>query len=137
MAEFLFFLSNHPILTGLWVLFFCGILLYHRRTSAASVSVQQAILLVNRSEGVILDIRDKKEFDAGHIVDAINIPVSKFDQRVVELSKYKKTPVVVVCKLGQQSGDVAKKLTSAGHEEVVRLGGGISEWQAQSLPLIS
>jgi rhodanese-related sulfurtransferase len=137
MAEFLFFLSNHPILTGLWVLFSCGILLYHRRTSAASVSVQQAILLVNRSEGVILDIRDKKEFDAGHIVDAINIPASKFDQRVVELSKYKKTPVVVVCKLGQQSGDVAKKLTSAGHEEVVRLGGGISEWQAQSLPLIS
>ena len=92
---------------------------------------------MNRSEAVFIDIRYNKEFDAGHIVDAINIPASKLEQRMVELSKYKKTPLIVVCKLGQQSGDVAKKLTVAGYEDVVRLGGGISEWQAQSLPLIT
>ena len=55
--------------------------------------------MINRNEAVVLDVRDKKEFDSGHIVDSINIPVSKLGQRVTELDKHKQKPVVVVLML--------------------------------------
>jgi rhodanese-related sulfurtransferase len=55
---------------------------------------------------------------------------------VTELDKHKEKPVVVVCKVGQHSGDACKTLQEAGFEQVVRLGGGIAEWKAQSLPLV-
>ena len=36
----------------------------------------QAVTLINRQDAVVVDIRDK-EFEAGHIVDAIHIPLAK------------------------------------------------------------
>jgi len=43
---------------------------------------------------------------------------------------------VVVCKLGQQSGEAAKTLQEAGHVEVYKLSGGLAEWKAQTMPLV-
>jgi len=43
---------------------------------------------------------------------------------------------VVVDKIGQHSGGVGKTLTKESYD-VRRLGGGISEWQGASLPLVS
>ena len=101
-----------------------------------SVGPQQAVMLINRSDAVVVDVRDKKEFDSGHIVDSINIPLSKFDQRIAELDKHKEKPIVVVCKMGQHSTEASKKLNNAGFAQVVKLGGGLTEWKSQSLPLI-
>ena len=85
---------------------------------------------------MIVDIREKKEFDSGHIVDSIHIPLAKLKQRLTELKKHTEKPVVVVCKLGQQSGEAAKTLQEAGHVEVYKLSGGLAEWKAQTMPLV-
>ncbi|MCG8414778.1 MAG: rhodanese-like domain-containing protein [Pseudomonadales bacterium] len=136
MAQFIEFIGNHLVLSAMWVLTFGAIIVYHQRTGSSSVGPQQAVMLINRKNAVVVDVRDKKEFEAGHIVDSINIPLTKLKQRITELKKHKEKPVVVVCKLGQHSGEAAKTLTEAGHEEVVKLSGGITEWKAQSLPLV-
>jgi rhodanese-related sulfurtransferase len=52
------------------------------------------------------------------------------------LKKHKEKPVIVVCKLGQHSSEAAKQLQEDGFSEVYRLSGGVTEWKAQSLPLI-
>ena len=93
-------------------------------------------MLINREDAVVVDVRDKKEFDTGHVVDSFNIPLARLKQRITELKKYKNKPVLVVCKLGQHSGEAAKIIQEAGYEEVFRLSGGITEWKAQSLPLV-
>lgn len=93
-------------------------------------------MLINRSDAIVVDVRDKKEFEAGHIVGSINIPLAKIDQRMTELKKHQEKPVIVVCKLGQQSGEAAKKIQEAGHEQVYKLSGGVTEWKAQSMPLV-
>ena len=120
----------------MWALTASAIVFYHMRTAAASVGPQQAVMLINRKDAVVVDIRDKKEFDAGHIVDSINIPLAKLKQRVTELKKHKEKPVLVVCKLGQHAGEAVKTLEESGHSEVIRLAGGITEWKAQSYPLV-
>jgi rhodanese-related sulfurtransferase len=136
MDQFVEFIGNHLLLSAMWVISVGAIIVYHQRTGASSVAPQKAVMLINRQDAVVVDVREKKEFESGHIVDSINIPLAKLKQRLTELNKHKEKPVVVVCKLGQHSGDAAKTLQEAGHAEVFKLSGGITEWKAQSLPLI-
>ncbi|MBU15313.1 MAG: sulfurtransferase [Gammaproteobacteria bacterium] len=136
MEQFIEFIGNHLVLSAMWLATVAAIIFYHQRTASAAVGPQQAVMLINRKDAVVVDIRDKKEFDAGHIVDSINIPLAKLKQRVSELKKHKDKPVLVVCKLGQHSGDAAKTLEEAGHSEVIRLSGGVTEWKSQSYPLV-
>lgn len=136
MAQFVEFIANHWILSTLWIITLGAIVVYQQRSSGNSVGPQQAVMLINRQDAVVVDIREKKEFDEGHVVDAINIPLAKLKQRVTELKKYKDKPVIVVCKLGQQSADAARTLKEEGYTQVYRMSGGITEWKSQSLPLI-
>jgi len=136
MAQFLEFIGNHLLLSAMWVITLGAIMMYHQRTGASSVGPQKAVMLINRQGAVVVDVREKKEFDTGHIVDSINIPLAKLKQRLSELRKHKEKPVVVVCKLGQHSGDAAKTIQESGYAEVFRLSGGLTEWKAQSLPLV-
>ena len=136
MTQFFEFIGNHLYLSSMWVVTLGVIIMYHQRTASSSVGPQQAVMLINRKEAIVVDVREKKEFESGHIVDSINIPMTKLKQRITEVWKYKDKPMVVVCKLGQHSGQAAKILQEAGHADVVRLAGGLTEWKAQSLPLV-
>ena len=49
------------------------------------LSVHELTRAVNNDGAVILDVRDSKEFKAGHIVDAINIPYTKVDDSLGKL----------------------------------------------------
>ena len=86
---------------------------------------------------MVVDIREKKEFETGHIVDAINIPLVKLGKSFNQLKKHKEKPIVVVCKMGQQSGEAVKTLEAEGFGEVYKMSGGVAEWKAQSLPLVT
>lgn len=136
MAQFIEFIGNNWMLASLWLGLFSAFLFFLAKTGAKSVSTQEAVMLINRKDGVLLDIRDKKEFDAGHIVDAISMPSTKLASHLTELEKYKSRPVIVVCRMGQHSGDACKTLQGAGFTEVVRLRGGMAEWRGQNLPVI-
>lgn len=136
MAQFIEFVGNHWILSTIWVGFVVALALHRNKTSGESVSAQQAVMQINRADALVLDIRDKKEFDAGHIVDAVHIPLNKLAARVAELEKHKQAPIVIACKLGQHSIDAVKVLKGAGFDKVMRLSGGMTEWRAQNLPMV-
>jgi rhodanese-related sulfurtransferase len=136
MTRFLEFLVNHWILSGLWLVVFAALIAYVNSKSAKTVSPHQATLLINKQNGLFLDIRERKDFDKGHIVDAINIPLAKLHERITELEKKKELPIVVVCQMGQQSGEAVKALEAKGFTQVSRMSGGMNEWQVQSLPVV-
>ena len=106
------------------------------RRSGKNLTPQQAINLVNSEEGVFVDLRDAAEFGKGHISEALNIPATKLDERVAELDKYRQKPIILVCKMGQATGAVGKKLNAKGFDQVYRMGGGMTEWSACQLPLV-
>ncbi|MES2606356.1 MAG: rhodanese-like domain-containing protein [Pseudomonadota bacterium] len=136
MARFVEFAVNHWMLTGLWLAIAIALLAYLNSKIASSLSPHQAVALVNKEDGVVLDIRERKEFDKGHIVDAINIPLSKLADRAAELEKHKESPIIVVCQHGQNSGEAVKLLQTKGFAKANKLGGGLSEWQTQNLPVV-
>ncbi len=53
-----------------------------------------------------------------------------------ELEKHKEKPLVLVCKMGQHSGAIGKKLAAQGFTGVRRMSGGMMEWQNSNLPLV-
>lgn len=114
-----------------------AMLIFHEsRKSGPSVSPQQAINLVNSESGVFLDLRDAGDYKQGHIVAALNIPASKVESRMGELEKHKSSPIVLVCKMGQQAGAAGKQLRAKGFERVYKMSGGMSEWGNLQLPTV-
>jgi rhodanese-related sulfurtransferase len=136
MALFLEFLAQQWILVAALAVA-VGLLLNHEsRRSGQSLSPQQAITLVNKEQGLFLDLRDSSDYGNGHIVDALNIPLAKLDARIAELESYREKPLVLVCKMGQHSGAVGKKLNAQGFNRVYRMSGGMMEWGNLQLPLV-
>ena len=70
----------------------------------------------------ILDVREVPEYEAGHIINAINIPLSQLRDRIKEIPKDQ--PVYVHCRSGQRSYNAVLALQSNGYDKVFNLSGG-------------
>lgn len=64
---------------------------------------------------VIVDVRTKGEYQAGHIEGSKNIPLDIIETDAVRLKKLNK-PIITVCRSGNRSGMAKSILTSAGIE---------------------
>jgi len=136
MDRFFEFIGNHPFLAGTFVLLLALFIRNEMRRGGHSISAQQLVDLVNREGAVVVDVRDRKEFESGHIVGAVNIPYASLDTRIDELRKYAEKPVIVACRMGQHSGAAGTLLRKQGFKNVSRLAGGMAEWLNQNLPVV-
>ena len=136
MDQFVTFVSNHPFLVGAFAVLLALFIRNEMNRGGATVSAQQLVDMVNKDNALVLDVRDKAEFDQGHIVGAVNIPYANLEARLDELSKEKDRAVVIACKMGQHAGTAGTMLSKAGFSNVSRLRGGITEWRGQSLPVV-
>jgi rhodanese-related sulfurtransferase len=110
---------------------------HESRKGGPTLTTQQLINKVNQEQGVVVDIRGNDEFSEGHIVDALNIPQAKVVDRMAELEPYRDRPIILVCKMGQNTGAIGKQLRAKGFENVYRLSGGMTEWTSSQLPLVT
>lgn len=130
------FIGNHYILTTAFLVVLTLLIITEGRKAGKALTTQQATALINKENALVVDIRPKKDYSAGHIVDSLNIPLDSIAKRQSELDKYKEKPLILVCANGQNAGGVAKQLKAAGHTQVSRLASGISGWRADGLPLV-
>lgn len=82
----------------------------------------------------ILDVREHSEWHAGHIADAVHIPMRQLAARQDEIATDK--PVVCVCRSGARSGEVARALVRAGYD-AHNMEGGMKAWSKAGLPFVS
>ena len=137
MALFLEFLTQQWILAAALLAVVVMLLMHETRKSGPSLSPQKAINIVNAEQGVFLDLRDAADYKQGHIVDALHIPSSKLADRIPELEKFRNKPIVLVCKMGQQSGGAGKQLKANNFDKVYKMTGGMMEWSNLQLPTVS
>jgi len=100
-----------------------------------TVSHHQLTRLVNDGSAVVVDLRDAAEFKGGHIVDALHIPHAKLNDRVNELKSHQTKTIILVDKMGHHAGTAGRVLKAKGFE-VNRLEGGMTDWQANNLPVV-
>jgi len=100
------------------------------------VTPEQAYdLMTNDPKVIYLDVRSVPEFDAGHAVRAINIPLMHFTPeqgmspnpdfvRVVEANLPKDSHIVVGCKTGGRSARACDIMSQLGYTDVANVLGG-------------
>ncbi|ABE50454.1 Rhodanese-like protein [Methylobacillus flagellatus KT] len=131
------FFANNALWIGLAI--GSGIMLVWptiKRGAGAAISASDAVILINRSHAVVLDVRDDAEFAAGHIAEAKHIPLSQLPERIKELNKFKERPVLVYCESGARASKAAAILAKNEFKQVQQLQGGIRAWQDAKLPLV-
>lgn len=93
------------------------------------IEVSQVRELVE-SGAFIIDAREPDEYQAGHLRNAINIPLSQFRDRLNEIPKDR--PVYIHCRSSQRSYNMVRALQNLGYENVVNISGsylGICEYE--------
>ncbi|MDP1644712.1 MAG: rhodanese-like domain-containing protein [Thiobacillus sp.] len=86
-------------------------------------------------DALVLDVREDKEFAAGHIPKARHIPLGQLAGRLQELDKFKSKPILITCRSGQRSARACGMLKKAGFETVYNQAGGIIAWERANLPV--
>jgi len=99
------------------------------------ISPAQATQLINRSDAVVIDVRDAGEYAAGHLLNAQHIPLAELDKRLGELDKLKDKPVILNCQTGSRSASACDILRKAGFTQVHNLEGGIAAWEQAGMPV--
>lgn len=89
---------------------------------------------ISDDQAVLIDVRETHEFDAGHIADAIHIPLSNFDINALPSPTDKH--LVFYCAVGMRSQAVADQLMTNGIvEAAINMAGGIQAWSMAGYPL--
>lgn len=99
------------------------------------VGVNEAVMLLNKDNTVVLDVREDKEIQGGIIKDARHIKLGDLTDKISSVGKNKQDPVLVYCRSGSRSGHACQQLTKAGYEDVSNLSGGILAWESANLPV--
>ena len=122
MQQYIDFVTSNPILSLAWVGLVVAIIASVVKQKTAGYTVvapNEATVLVNREDGVFIDIRSRDEYRQGHISGALHILPSQIkEQNITDLEKYKSAPIIVVCKTGQTAQESANLLKKAGFENV-------------------
>jgi NADPH-dependent 2,4-dienoyl-CoA reductase/sulfur reductase-like enzyme/rhodanese-related sulfurtransferase len=101
---------NHAALVGLN-------LLYGRFKQVPVTKVRELV----ESGAFIVDVREKAEFESGHLINAVNIPLSELRDRLDEIPKDR--PVYLHCRTSQRSYNAAMALQHLGYNNVINISG--------------
>ena len=96
-----------------------------------------AVRKINHEEAVLLDVREDKEYQQGHILDSVHIPLGTLASRLGELDKFKGRPIIIGCRSGSRSASACGKLRKSGFEDIYNLRGGVLAWESANLPLMT
>lgn len=100
-----------------------------------TISPQAATLMINREDALVIDVREPREWTAGHIPCARHIVRDQLDKRIREIERYKTRAIIVNCQNGVRSVMACNKLRKRGFEKVYNLEGGLDAWREAGLPV--
>jgi hydroxyacylglutathione hydrolase len=91
-----------------------------------SIKTPEMLKLADSPDGIVVDVRNYNEWQAGHIPGAIHIPLGELAERANELPRDQ--PIAVHCQGGGRAAIAASVLQSQGFDDVLHVQGGYTEW---------
>ena len=92
-----------------------------------TVDVATVAEVKGREDVVVLDVREPWEYEEGHIPGVTLIPMQEVPNRLDEIPTDE--TVIVTCRTGNRSGQVAEYLRQQGYGNVHNMAGGIVAWE--------
>jgi rhodanese-related sulfurtransferase/predicted transcriptional regulator len=105
-----------------------------QKNSLEAISFEELITRMKSGRTILLDVRPEMEYEAGHIPDAINLPIDQLVQKVGALSKSKQYFVYCRGPFCVMADEAVQILTKKGFK-VKRLKEGFPDWKAKGLPV--
>jgi rhodanese-related sulfurtransferase len=105
------------------------------------IFVKEFIDHLNKNKTLLVDVREKSEFDEGYIKGAINLPLSSLPVEFSKLDINEYNSVILYCKAGKRSVVGCEKLIAEGlissknNKNLLNLQGGIIAWEQEKYPL--
>lgn len=99
----------------------------HALGTVAKLDVVALAPRLARGEVTVIDVRNRTEWEAGHLPGARHIPVGYLAEQLADIPRDK--PIVVQCQSGARSAIAASVLLKLGLPDVADLVGGINAWQ--------
>ena len=139
MQEIVLFIQHHValVIALVAVLVLLAIFEYIKsKKSVAQLGPALATQMINHQNAVVLDIRTREMYTAGHIVNAISIPMADLEKSYHKLNALKTQPIIVMCGTGSESPIAASLLAQQGFNTVFILANGMRGWKEADMPLI-
>lgn len=136
IEQLLDFVVNRWELVTVFVLLLLALFWVESRRAGRKVAAQEAVMLLNKDQAVIVDIREKKEYKEGHIRGAQHIPFASLKDRQKELEKHGDKLIILADKSGQHAGMAIKQLQGSDLN-LARLSGGMFDWRGANLPVVT
>lgn len=101
-------------------------------------------MMQDRSDLLIVDVRESSEHEQGHIQGAMLVPRGileaaadpAYPKHVPELSSARERPIVTYCATGGRSAMATAVLEMMGFKEVYSLAGGFGGWTQAGMPVV-
>jgi rhodanese-related sulfurtransferase len=100
---------------------------------AKDLDVQTVYDLKDHRDVYLLDVREQYEYDEKHIPEINLLPMSEVQNRLDEIPADKE--VILTCRSGNRSSQVAQFLQQNGYENVHNMSGGIIAWEEAGYPV--
>ncbi|MDI6688331.1 MAG: rhodanese-like domain-containing protein [Desulfobacterales bacterium] len=78
--------------------------------------------IVVDNTSIVIDVRTEKEYNEGHLENAINIPYTEIGEKINAYVKDKKERIILYCRSGRRSGIAKNILKGMGYENVINAG---------------
>lgn len=120
----------------LLLIFACCRFLVNAQAEVNSLLPAEFKALAAKTKGIIIDVRNKEEYDFAHIENAIQVGVESEDfiYRIRELDKNK--AYFVYCSMDKRSDTAIHIMQSEGFKNVYGLKGGFLAWKKEQLPVV-
>ena len=105
-----------------------------QKSRAGGLSPAEAVQLINREKGVLIDVCETEEFAQGHAAGSKNVPLGTLEEKLPGTVKNKALPVILVCQSGMRANRAVGVAQKLGYERAQALAGGLKAWREASLP---
>jgi rhodanese-related sulfurtransferase len=106
------------------------------KTRIREISVNELHSMIdNKEKIVILDVRDRDEFETGYIPGAINLSRGMLEFKINVMISDRNTKIVVYCGVDLRGPLATRTLNEMGYSDAVNLIGGLRAWKAAGYPI--
>ncbi|MFI9120094.1 rhodanese-like domain-containing protein [Streptomyces bikiniensis] len=109
--------------------------LFRRNGPRVTVDEARSRTSGDRADAVLLDVREKPEWTAGHAPGAVHVPLTKLVAGATLPAEAEGRPLVVICRSGHRSQQAAKLLAERG-ARAVDVEGGMNAWATAGHPVV-
>src|SRR5262245_42687018 len=124
MQQLIEFLTHHWILSSAFsavVVLMALNELWTALRGEKQLSPVDAVRLINDKNALVVDVRPAGDFKRAHILNALNIPLARLQERAGELSKHKEQTLLCYCALGSSAPQAVSQLRRLGFSTVFSL----------------